>query len=82
MGGSPGAVSAIPDVPLILAKAAAHHAGHEAAELERYLKTSGWGKSDDRLDAYLCAWIASLPETERRAYGSPPDDVIWVPRIG
>lgn len=36
----------------------------------------------DRLDAYLSAWVAALDESDRVAFGSPPDDVIWAPRIG
>ena len=39
----------------------------------------GHGARHDRLDAYLSAWIASLPEPERRAAGEPPNDVIWLP---
>lgn len=39
----------------------------------------GFGARDDRLDAYLSAWIASLPEEEREPLGAPPEDVIWVP---
>jgi hypothetical protein len=36
----------------------------------------------DRLDAYLSAWVAALEEPDRIAFGTPPDDVIWTPRIG
>jgi len=42
----------------------------------------GFGDRHDRLDAYLSAWVAALEETERRAFGTPPHDVIWTPRIG
>jgi hypothetical protein len=42
----------------------------------------GFGDRHDRLDAYLSAWVAALEEPERRAFGTPPDDVIWTPRIG
>lgn len=35
----------------------------------------------DALDAYACAWIAALDESERRYYGTPPGDAIWIPRI-
>lgn len=35
----------------------------------------------DRLDAYLSAWVAALEPGERRAFGEPPDDVIWTPRV-
>ena len=40
-----------------------------------------FGSADDRLDAYLSAWVASLDERERKAFGAPPGDAIWVPRI-
>ena len=45
------------------------------------LEEIGYGSRHDKLDAYLSAWIASLPETQREACGEAPDDVIWVPRI-
>ena len=41
-----------------------------------------FGSAHDRLDAYLAAWVASLDEPERKAFGNPPGDVIWVPRVG
>ena len=41
-----------------------------------------FGSAHDRLDAYLAAWVASLDEPERKALGNPPDDAIWVPRVG
>jgi hypothetical protein len=37
------------------------------------------GARHDRLDAYLAAWIASLPESQREPAGLPPNDVIWLP---
>lgn len=40
-----------------------------------------FGPTHDALDAYLSAWVAALPESDRVALGKPPDDVIWVPRI-
>jgi hypothetical protein len=40
-----------------------------------------YGSRHDKLDAYLSAWVASLPETEREACGEAPDDVIWIPRV-
>lgn len=45
------------------------------------LQEIGYGKNHDRLDAYLSAWVAALDENDRAAYGTPPDDVIWVPCI-
>jgi hypothetical protein len=35
----------------------------------------------DALDAYSSAWVASLAPQKRCAFGSPPNDVIWVPRL-
>ena len=40
-----------------------------------------FGPRHDRLDAYLSAWVAALDEADRVAFGTPPDDVIWVPRV-
>ena len=44
------------------------------------LEEIAWGPSHDQLDAYLSAWVASLEESDRVAYGRPPDDAIWVPK--
>ena len=52
---------------------------NEGAEVS--LSEIGFGNSHDRLDAYLSAWVAALPESKRVAMGSPPHDVIWVPKI-
>ena len=49
-------------------------------ELRSKIMKSGYGKKDDKLDSYLSAWVASLNEGERILLGTPPDDVIWVPR--
>jgi hypothetical protein len=38
-----------------------------------------FGARHDKLDAYLCAWVASLDESEREGVGGPPDDTIWLP---
>jgi hypothetical protein len=35
----------------------------------------------DALDAYSGAWVASLDPQKRTAFGSPPNDVIWVPQL-
>ena len=35
----------------------------------------------DAVDAYSCAWIAALNPEDRTPLGSPPNDVIWVPKI-
>lgn len=51
------------------------------AELTRWIETAGYGAGHDRLDALICAWIASLPRRRLDACGSGAGDVIWVPRI-
>lgn len=70
--------------------------GATVAQLKAAARHTGWptgrtGEPDffdiafvpahDRLDAYLSAWVAALEEPDRIAFGSPPDDVIWTPRI-
>ena len=40
----------------------------------------GSGAGHDRLDAYLCAWVASLPADEREGLGGPAADTVWLPR--
>jgi predicted nuclease with RNAse H fold len=35
----------------------------------------------DAVDSYTCAWIAALAPEDRTPLGSPPNDVIWIPRI-
>ncbi len=35
----------------------------------------------DALDAYSSAWVAVLDPQKRSAFGSPPNDVIWVPQL-
>jgi len=52
------------------------HQGDDSA-----LEGIAFGLLHDRLEAYLCAWVASLDESELVEYGESPDDVIWVPRI-
>ena len=49
-------------------------------ELKSYLMKSGYGKRDDKLDAYLSAWVASLDESDRIPLGMRPNDVIWIPQ--
>jgi hypothetical protein len=43
------------------------------------LRSLGYGSLHDKLDAYMSAWVAALPEPERVPIGEPPSDVIWVP---
>lgn len=61
--------------------ALAARTGWESAGLEAALRASVPGSRHDRLDAYMAAWVASLPAGQRRAYGdaSNPDDSIWTP---
>src|SRR5688572_9399479 len=42
------------------------------------LGSVAFGSADDKCDAYLAAWVASLDEGDRVALGSPPDDAIWI----
>jgi Protein of unknown function (DUF429) len=50
------------------------------SQMREKLWTMGFGKKNDRLDAFLSGWVACLDEKDRRAFGTPPADVIWVPR--
>lgn len=45
------------------------------------LRGIAFGPRHDGLDAYLSAWVAALGAQQRLALGSPPDDVIWVPKL-
>jgi hypothetical protein len=62
--------------------AAARHTGWPLPPEPGQLRGAGFGSLHDLLDAYLAAWMASLPASEREPLGSPPDDVIWIPRLG
>jgi predicted nuclease with RNAse H fold len=61
--------------------AAASRTGWPAKHETSSLGCIAYGSMHDRFDAYLSAWVASVPENERRPIGNPPDDVIWVPRL-
>ena len=65
-----------------LAAVATHTGWPATTEDESAFDDICFGSADDRLDAYLSAWVASLDEPERRAFGDPPGDAIWVPLIG
>jgi len=56
--------------------------GSSAKGLEDALKRTVSGSKDDRLDAFMCAWVASLSCDELCAYGDKNnhDDCIWVPK--
>ncbi len=62
--------------------AVAARTGWEPRSLEARLKANVPGARHDRLDAFMAAWVASLPRERRCAYGDPKrlDDAIWVPR--
>jgi hypothetical protein len=49
-------------------------------DMRAKLLAMGFGSTHDRLDAFLSAWVASFEEGNRKAFGTPPDDVIWVPK--
>ncbi len=50
-------------------------------ESPQELDAIAYGSRHDKLDAYLCAWIASMTEIDREPLGELPHDVIWVPRL-
>ena len=60
--------------------AVAVRTGWEPQKLEDRLKETVSGSRHDRLDAFMAAWVASLPPDGRRALGDAqqPDDAIWV----
>jgi predicted nuclease with RNAse H fold len=60
-------------------RAAAGHTGWPQGVLPE-LGSASFGSRHDKVDAYLAAWVAALPEEERIACGHPPNDVIWIPR--
>ena len=61
--------------------AIASRTGWKLQALEARLKTTVSGSRHDRLDAFMAAWVASLPSERRRAFGDAQrqDDAIWVP---
>jgi len=62
-------------------RAAAAYTKWPAFEGDESLRGFIHGAAHDRLDAYLAAWVAALPEPRRQPWGTAPRDVIWVPRI-
>jgi hypothetical protein len=54
--------------------------GYTEAGLRTSISNASFGAAHDRLDAMMSAWVASLPEQDRIAYGDGFDDSIWVPR--
>jgi hypothetical protein len=61
--------------------AAANYTGWPSTPSVSSLDGIAYGNRHDRLDAYLAAWVAPLPEARRVPLGCPPDDAIWVPRL-
>ena len=60
---------------------AARTGWHDPKCLEAKLKATVPGSRHDRLDAFMAAWVATLPLERRRAFGDANrlDDAIWVP---
>jgi hypothetical protein len=58
-----------------------HYTGWPNTASKSCLVEIGYGSLHDKLDAYLAAWVASLPINRREPIGAPPNDVIWVPRV-
>lgn len=61
--------------------AVSEHTGWPDPATPTALANIAYGSDHDKLDAYMSAWIASLPPDRREAIGVPPDDAIWVPRL-
>ena len=62
--------------------AAAKYTGWLPGQSNAYgLSEIAWGDRHDQLDAYLSAWVASLEEDKRKAFGDPSGDAIWIPKI-
>jgi len=53
--------------------------GWTSQRLEKELAAAVSGANHDRLDAFMCSWIASLYPDRVIACGIPPKDAIWVP---
>jgi hypothetical protein len=60
--------------------AVARHSGWPLKEENLSLSKVAFGSLQDKLDAYLSAWVASLSRKECHPCGEPPSDVIWIPR--
>jgi hypothetical protein len=63
--------------------AVAKATGWSPDNLEVKLRQSVRGAKHDKLDAFMAAWVASLDNSRRRAYGdeADPNDAIWVPHF-
>lgn len=58
----------------------ARRTGWAAEDLEPNLAMMGFGAKHDKMDAFMSAWIASLPVVARKPCGDGLDDTIWVPK--
>ena len=61
--------------------AVAKYSGWPPANDHSQLDRIAFGSRHDKLDAYLSAWVASLPSSQRLASGAEPSDVIWIPNL-
>ncbi len=63
-------------------KRAALATGYSSSSaLQSDLDLMGFGSRHDKLDAFLSAWVASLPPDQEKVFGSRPNDAIVVPNI-
>jgi predicted nuclease with RNAse H fold len=60
--------------------AAARWTGWPSRPAIASLADIAFGAPDDRLDAYLAAWVASLAPEDCEVFGRVPDDAIWRPK--
>jgi len=61
---------------------ASRHTGWPSQKVDvSVLDDIAFATRHDNLDAYLSAWVASLDRSDLFAFGEPPDDVIWVPKV-
>jgi predicted nuclease with RNAse H fold len=63
-------------------ESAAKATGHSSTNnFQKVLITMGYGQRHDKLDALLSSWVASLPPSKEKLYGSKPNDAIVVPNM-
>jgi len=61
---------------------AAKAVGYSSPDVfQKALETMGYGSRHDKLDAFLSAWVASLPPSQERVFGRKPNDAIVVPNM-
>jgi predicted nuclease with RNAse H fold len=61
--------------------AIADQTGWDRQALQSMLSKCVPGPLHDQVDAFMCAWVASLYPDGLEACGEPPDDVIWIPHV-